>query len=551
MTGSGAWSGGTEDLLEVLASAADAITVQDPAGQLVYANMAAALQLGYASPEELVNVPTAEVLADFELLDEGGGAFPFADLPGRRALLGEANPTAVVGFRRRSDPGERWSLVQATPVVRDGRIAFVINVFHDITDLKRTESRLRLLAEAGAALADTVEFETTLGNLAERVVPILADWCVVDVSDESGLRRVAVAHPDPAKRALAEDLERRYPPDPDHSGTAEVMRSGTTLIIPDITDEMLQAAARDAGHLDGLRRLGLASIAVVPLKARQATLGVLTLARAAGREPFSPDDRPFLEDLARRASVAVDSSRLLRAANEAIRLRDDFVAMASHDMRTPLGTILGNVQLARRWLARPDADARERIDGFMESAERTTGKLARLVEELMDATMLRAGNPLPVDETAFDLVELAGATAAEQQRLTDRHRLAIEGATSLPGRWDRRRIERVLDNVLDNAIKYSPGGGDVTIRLGTRDEMAEISVTDEGIGIPSDELTAIFDPYHRASNASGLRGIGLGLGGSRDVVRRLGGDITVESVEGAGSTFTIRLPLGATVSNGG
>jgi PAS domain S-box-containing protein len=544
VAGPGAWSGGTEDLLEVLASAADAITVQDPAGQLVYANMAAARQLGFGSPDELVNVPTAEVLADFELLDESGGPFRLEQLPGRRALAGEEGPTAVVGFRRRSDPGERWSLVEATPIARDGRIAFVINVFHDITDLKRTESRLRLLAEAGAALADSVEFETTLGDLAERVVPSLADWCVVDVADESGLRRVAVAHPDPEKRALAEDLERRYPPDLDNSGTADVMRSGTTLIVPEITEEMLKTVARDAEHLDGLLRLGLASIAVVPLQARQATLGVLTLARAAGRERFSLDDRPFLEDLARRASVAVDSSRLLRAANEAIRLRDDFVAMASHDMRTPLGTILGNVQLARRWLTRPDPDARERIDGFMESAERTTGKLAHLVEELMDVTMLRAGNPLPLDESSFDLVELARATAAEQQRLTDRHELAVEGATSLEGHWDRMRLERVLDNLLDNAIKYSPAGGRVIIRIGTHDEMAEVSITDEGIGIPADELTAIFDPYHRASNASGLRGIGLGLAGSRDVVRRLGGDLTVESVEGRGSTFTVRLPLG-------
>ena len=539
------WTASAADLQEALRFAADPITIQAADGRLVYANEAAARQMGFGSAQELISAPIDTIMRRYELLDETGAPLPIESLPGRRALRGEAEPTALVGFRSAGQDETRWSLVQATPVVRDGEIRFVVNAFQDITGLKRTEDRLRLLADVGAVLGSAADYQTTLQALAETVVPAAADWCVIDIVEGGGLYRVAVAHPDPAMRSVAEELERRYPPDVERpGGVAQVVRTGEAVIVEEITHQVLRAASRDDRHLELLQRLGLRSAAILPLKARGQVLGAMTLAGSRSGHRYRSEDQPFLEELAGRAAHAIDNARLLHEANEAIRLRDDFLAMASHDMRTPLQAILGNVQLARRRLARDpgSAAASAELARNLENAERTTGKLTRLVAELMDVSMLRSGQGLPLEPRVFDLASIASQIAEDHQARTERHRISVSGEESVVGEWDQGRVERVLDNLVDNAVKYSPTGGDVVIEVASEDAHATVSVTDNGIGIPASELGRIFEPYRRGSNASMLRGIGLGLAGCRAVLEQLGGELTVESTEGLGSTFRVRLP---------
>jgi signal transduction histidine kinase len=539
------WMGSTDDLEQVLRLAAGPITVQDATGTLVYANQAAARQVGFASAEEFLAAPIEDVVARYDLIDEAGRPMPFDALPGRRALRGEREPAAIVGFRVKGDPLPHWSVIQATAVTEDGRVRFVINAFQDITRLKDTEDRLRVLADGGAILADSVDYPATLQSLAELVVPRLADWCVVDVVEASGLRRVAVAHPDPRKRALAEEVQRRYPSDPDRpGGVGDVIRTGQTQLIARVSDEMLAAAAQDDTHLDLLRALGLRSAVIVPLIARGQALGAITLAGAESGHVFEEADLPYLEDLARRAAVAVDNARLLHEAKEAIRLRDDFLAMASHDMRTPLQAILANIQLAARRLGREDADGaqREAMRDNLAHAERSTGRLALLVGDLLDVAMLRSGHSLNLEPSEVDLAELLRRVAADHQAATRLHRIEVTGALDTPITTDPVRLERVLDNLIGNAVKYSPDGGEIVVEVSATDAEVAVAVRDQGIGIPAADLTAIFEPYRRGSNATSLRGIGLGLSGSRDVMRELGGDISVESTEGEGSVFTARLP---------
>ena len=422
----------------------------------------------------------------------------------------------------------------------------------DVTAHKRTEDRLRLLADAGAAVAATTDYATALQSLAETVVTAAAEWCIVDIVEMDGVHRAAVAHPDAGMRSLIAELERRYPPNPDRGGgVATVIASGEARIVPEISDTMLRAAATDEEHLEILRRLGLRSVAIVPLIARGQVLGAMTLAGGRGGHQYSEADRPFLLDLAGRAALAVDNSRLLHESQEALRLRDDFLAMASHDMRTPLQAILGNVQLARRRLGRLETSAPglKELARNLENAERTTGKLARLVGELMDVAMLRSGQSLPLDIVETDLVPVLTHLADEHRARSERHAIQVRGATALVGRWDTGRVERVLDNLVDNAVKYSPDGGTVVIDARAEPDGVKIEVRDEGIGIPESELESIFQPYRRGSNATMLRGIGLGLAGCRQVLEQLGGSLSVASAERAGSTFTIRLP--ATRPEGG
>ncbi len=303
----------------------------------------------------------------------------------------------------------------------------------------------------------------------------------------------------------------------------------------------------DEEHFRLLEQAGIGSAVVLPLIARGQVLGAMTLVRAPTREPYSDAELPLLEELARRAALSVDNARLLEEANEAVRLRDDFLAMASHDMRTPLSVILANIQLARRKLAAGEhADASR----HMESAERTTQKMTGLVGELMDVTILRAGHQLPLRHEHADLAAIARAHAEDYQRMSDQHRVVVSAPDTLVGEWDASRVERVLRNLLDNALKYSPHGGD--IRLDVTEETdasgrrwAAIAVEDEGVGIPEDELPQLFEKYHRGSNTRELRGTGLGLAGSRAVIEQLGGSIEVSSRLGVGSVFTVRLPANA------
>lgn len=526
-------------LADVLRHVGDAITVQAPDGSLIFANEAAAELLGYQSPESLVAAPLPELMSRFQLLDGDGSPLPVSELPGRRVLAGERSAEAVVRFRRVGEAIDRWSLVRANRFERDGRLEYVVNAFHDVSAIKQREMQLDLLAQAGELLASSTDYQETLQALARLMVPQLADYCVVDVFDAGGLRRVALAHVDPTKIALAEEIQRRYPPDPS-SGVTRVVETGEPLVIPEVSEQMLLDAARDDEHLAALRSLRLCSAIVVPLDARGSSLGALTLiAEQPGR--YSDGDLPLLTELARRAGIAVDNARLLHEATEAVRLRDDFLATASHDMRTPLATILGYLQIAQRHVSSV-VDA-GRLPDFLERAERTTVRLARLVAELMDVSLIRAGQALPLALDDVDLGALVEGSLQEHRALSESHQLVAAPAPEpVIATTDPSRIHRILDNLVGNALKYSEPGTTITVGTGVEGDDALLWVTDHGVGIPADELPRVFERFHRASTSVGSPGVGLGLAGSRDVARQLGGDLTVQSVVGEGSTFTLRIP---------
>ena len=532
------------DLETILRHAADAITVQAADGSLIYANLAAARVLGYDSPEELLGTPIREVMSRYEVLDEEGNELPLDHLPSRRALAGRSGPPSVVRFRDLASGDDHWSVVQAMPIADEaGGVRLVINTFQDVTQLKSSEHWLRLLADAGAVIGRSVEYPAALQDLAELLVGAICDWCVVDVLEPNQpATRVAVAHADPAKRGLAEEIQRRYPTDPDApGGVHDVIRTGIPTVVTEVSDDALRAAARDDEHLRLLREVEIGSVITVPLRARGEVFGALTLVGSPGRHRYTDADLPLIEELAGRAATAVDNARLLHEATESVRLRDDFLAMASHDMRTPLAVILANLQLARRQLNGRDG---EYIEVFknLDAAERTTQKLTGLVGELMDISILRSGQALPLSREPVDLAAVAETTADEYRGLSAEYEITTRLDDGVVGDWDASRIERVLRNLLDNALKYSPDGGRVEVVVRSEDGWAVAEVTDHGVGIPEDELPMLFEKFHRGSNTRDLRGTGLGLAGSRAVVEQLGGTIDVRSRLGAGSTFAVRLP---------
>jgi PAS domain S-box-containing protein len=297
----------------VLGSLAEAVTVQNARGELVYANEAAARALGFATPEELLATPAIEIMDDFESFHEDGSAVGMDDLPGRQALRGEqADPLLVRAINRKTGE-ERWRLVKAT-AVRDhaGKPRLAVNVIEDVTDVKRAELGQRFLAQAGELLSSSLDYEETLAQVARLAVPELADWCGVSIPDERGyLRSVAVAHVDPDRVRFAREYNARYPARVDApAGAARVLRDGVAQVVNEIPEDMLEQAVPDPEQLAALRSLGMRAVMIVPMVARGGPIGVITFVSAESGRIFTQADLDLAEELGRRAGTAVDNARL-------------------------------------------------------------------------------------------------------------------------------------------------------------------------------------------------------------------------------------------------
>jgi PAS domain S-box-containing protein len=527
-------------------SVAEGITVLDRSGTVVLANEAAAKLLGLADAASAIGQPSASITSTFELMGEDGSPLPLEQLPSRRAFAGEEAPEQVVRFRARGGMGDKWSLVRARllagPTPDED---LVVTSFRDVTALKQVELRLSFLAEASAALGESLDYHETLSRVAGLVVPVLADWCAIDVvEDLEQVHRVVLTHSDPARLRVAEEIQRRWP-DPVNPGPARrVMADGTPFHVPEITDEMLVENSVDADHLDLLRQLELREVLTVPLEGRGRVLGALTVGIGAGGAPFAAEDVALIEELGRRAGSAIEAAKLMTEAQEAVRQRDEFLAIASHDMRTPLAAVRGYAQLALRHLSREAVDT-EPLRRWLEDIDHSAERLTHLVGELMDVSLLRGGQTVPLQLQPTDLVKLVNERVREHANAADEaHTFSVQAeAENVIGHWDTARLGRVLDNLLGNAVKYSPDGGPIEVMVGADGAYGVVAVTDHGIGIAAKEMARIFTPMFRGTNTGSVAGTGLGLSGSRTLVELMGGRIQVQSRLGEGSTFTIWLPL--------
>ena len=262
--------------------------------------------------------------------------------------------------------------------------------------------------------------------------------------------------------------------------------------------------------------------------------------------------------LLRMAGTVIDVTERRQAEEERERLereKDAFLATASHDLKNPLASIKGNAQLIGRQVARGVVDP-ARLTAGLASIDSAASQMVALIDALLDLTRLRLGQPLDLERALTDLVALARRVAAEQQATTERHRIVVEAAEAeLVGAWDARRLERVLGNLLSNAVKYSPRGGRIVVAVAREDDAdgawALLAVRDRGLGILAQDRPHIFEHFYRAANvASAIAGTGIGLAGARQIVEQHGGSITVESRDGEGSTFTVRLPLAPDLPGG-
>ncbi len=467
-------------------------------------------------------------------------------------LIPTDHPDELPAILARLKRGERIEHFETQRITKDGRrldvsltmsplrneqgeIIGASKIARDITAHKRTESSLRFLAAASKALAELTDPFSTMQKVARFAIPDFADWCTVDMLDHDGvLQRVAVAHADPNKVTLAQELQQRHPPDPgDDTGVWRILRTGKAEIVPNISESMLQERVKDPELLQIIRELGLRSYIGVPLTVRGKTLGVLTFITAESRKQYDAADLQLAEDLGQRAATAIENARLYHELREADRRKDEFLAMLAHELRNPLAPIRNALYLMKT----PNLDART-IEEARDITERQILHMVRLVDDLLDVSRIMRGKI----ELRMELIDLS--TIVEQAVETARPAVDAQGqelVISLPPepirlQADPARLAQVIGNLLQNAAKFSQRAGRIWLSALQDGDEAVIRVRDAGAGIPPELLPRMFDLFAQGDRT--LERVQGGLGIGLTVVRRLvemhGGQVTARS-KGAGS----------------
>jgi PAS domain S-box-containing protein len=297
----------------IVGSLSDPVTIRDRHDRIVYANQAALTHLGFESVDELARTPPESIMSDYVVLADDGREISMGQIPSVRLLRGETPEPLLIRTVHRESRVERWNLLKAAPLLdAEGQFEATITVIEDVTEQRREQQRSAVLAEASAVLASSLDYQQTLQNVAQLAVPEIADWCGVDLIDEDGDRvPVAVAHVDPARLRLAAEL-RRYPlteADAEH-GLGRVLRTGESLLYPEIPEEMLVQAAVDEHHLALLRAVGMRSAALVAIRLGSKVLGGMTLVGAESGRVLDRADLALAEEIASRAAVAIENARL-------------------------------------------------------------------------------------------------------------------------------------------------------------------------------------------------------------------------------------------------
>ena len=446
---------------------------------------------------------------------------------------------AVTESDRRYGPED---LAMAEELAR--RAALAVDNARLHRDAEVAHRRALFLAEASGVLASSLDYETTLGAVARLAVPLLADWCIVDILGEDGvIQRLAVAHADPGQAGLARALREHGAPNLHAAtGVAKALRTGQTQLIPEITEEHLAQATRDARHARIVRQAGMRSAMHVPLVARDRILGALTFVAAQSGRRYGPADLPGAEDLARRAALAVDNARLYADAQAANRLKDEFLATVSHELRTPLNAILGWTSVLRSGRL-DEAQSRKAF----ETIERNVKAQAQIISDLLDVSRIITGK-LPLD---LQLVELAPVIQAAVEVIrpaaaAKELELSLQLSEGVGPVWaDPGRLQQVVWNLLSNAVKFTEPRGRIEVVLDRDGGAARVQVRDTGQGIPARFLPHVFERFRQADSTSTRAhgGLGLGLAIVRHLVELHGGTVHAESAgEGQGATLMIRLP---------
>lgn len=571
---------------------------------------------------------------------------------------------------QRWDGEYRWVLDSGAPrYTSNGSFLGYTGICIDIDERKHIEDSLKFKSEATRVLSLSLDYNTTLKTVARIAIPRMADWCTVDMINERGeIELLAISHKDPSKVRWAKELRKSNPVDTNSdSGVGGVLRNGKTAFFPNITDEMLIAGSKTKKQLALARKIGIRSMMIVPIKAENKSIGAITFISAESKRQYTETDRDMAEQLATRASLAIENSKLysnlqeqkeslintitnvpgivweayrspdikknranfvsnyvekmigytpeewlntphfwrtiihpddqihavqvaedlfktgkeginqyrwitkeeriiyveaysspikdskgkvigmrgvamdVTARVEIEKRKDDFISMASHELKTPLTSLKAYTQLLEKLFEKEGDKTYKSYIGKMDTQ---VNKLTELIKDLLDLTKIQAGK-LAFNMSKFNINSILKETVETIQQISPNHKINLTGKATAEIWGDQERISQVIINLLTNAVKYSPNSKKINIKIDNDINDVHISVQDFGIGIAKKDYNRIFDRFYRVSDSEErtFPGLGIGLYISLQIAFRHGGSITVDSVRGKGSTFHLYLPI--------
>jgi signal transduction histidine kinase len=402
--------------------------------------------------------------------------------------------------------------------------------------------RFRFLADSSAALSSSLEYRKTLSELVHLCVREIADWAVVYCTDKDQLRRYDVAHRDKSKQTAVQQF-RDAPLALDPSNPIErAMKTGHPIVVRQLTEQQIVELLPDPRNRELVRALGITSYMMIPITARGRSLGAIALISSSENRLFDEQDLALAENLAARAGLAIDNARLYEEAREANQTKTELLAVISHDLRTPLNSIIGYTQLLEMGIPEPLTDgSKERVQRIRQSA----GHLLYLIDELLAFARVEGKHEdLNRSEVDADRIVREVGQLMEPLALQKNLELNVVGAGhELRLNTDADKLRQVLVNLVGNAVKYTKTGS-ISFRLLDEKNEVRVQVQDTGVGIHAEDLPHIFEPFWQVdrSRRSIDGGTGLGLSVVQRVVELLGGKVGVESEVGVGSTFTVSLP---------
>lgn len=499
-------------------------------GRFVRVNRVLCEIVGY-SAEELTNL-TFQAITHHE------------DLETDVALAGQLARGAIARYQLekryiRKD-GSIVPVMLSTSILRekDGAPLYYIAQIEDITLRKQLEDEQRFLEEVGAILASTLEYEETLSNIARLAVRDLADFCIVDVVEDTSVRRLKVLSRDPSKSAVCDLFMQISLESSQGSLIGNVLQNRQTTFIPTLLPDRSASFSEDAER--AIRAAEVKSVIATPLIAHGKLVGVITFICSSGSQEYGPREVRIAEELARRAAISIENARLFSETQRAVKIREDVLAVVSHDLGNPLTAIELVVYLLRGM----EHIEVNKVHDFADKVHRSTNEMKMLISDLLDFAKIQSGtfavtpSPQILADAVLPIIERMKILAEARQQ----HLEADVPATLHYVEVDTHRLGQVISNLVRNAIKFTPKEG--TIRVTARESEGRIlvSVTDTGPGIPPEHLPKIFDRFWRVPGTR-KQGTGLGLSIAKGIVEAHGGTIWAESELGKGSSFFFTLPL--------
>lgn len=544
-------------------NASDVIAVLSADGIITYQSPSIQLVLGYEVEEWLGQLAAKLVHPE--------------DLPRTKHLFSKSLAAPALNIAadvrlRHADETWRDCEVIMNNLLTELSVAGIVITYRDITARKRAEAEQRFLAEASTLLGTSLNYQTTLENLAQLAVPQLADWCAVDVLEaDQTIRSLAVVHQQPSKVQLAQELRVLYPPDLQQPhGVPKVLSTGQSELYPEISDSLLQAIAHDDEHLRRLQEIGFTSAMIVPLIARGRTLGAITFVTAESGRSYDPATLTFAEELARRAALAVDNARLFETVQTELTERqraeaelqnradeltrtttilartaailekrnqelDQFAYIASHDLKAPLRAIATLSQ----WLEEDLSD--KLTEETQQQMNLLRGRVHRM-EALINGILQYSRIGRVKTESAVVSVKALLADIIDSLAPPPEFTITVE--SEMPTFLTQRLLlEQVFANLISNGIKHHDRhNGQIQISVQDQGEFFEFAVADDGPGIEPQYHQKIFTIFQTLQARDQVENTGIGLSLVKKIVESQGGIVRLNSQEGQGATFRFTWP---------